>query len=363
MALVTRCPNCSALYRVGAEQLKSRSGMVRCGACRHVFNAIGCLDYLRPNHRQAEVPLPQTGSAKVEPRADRRPAPPAAALPAKPAHRPTASSAAKTAPTRPRPGARTLSPPPTFDRSQSGSDVDSPSADPGLGALTVMGPISESARESLPDSEFDRLFAPPERTPARRRQDDNAAEKPERHDASSTEIEPTFLRTGKRWSSRTERIAVVVGCAVLAPVLIVQLALLFRASLIVHLPQLQPVLAAVCVPLSCTAHWPMRPELLAVVSSELQAVPGTEAMELDTTIRNRADFPVALPAIELTLTDSLNHPVARKVFAPADYLAARTEPVEGASQSLAAGADLSVRLLFELHGISVAGFVAYPFYP
>jgi hypothetical protein len=143
----------------------------------------------------------------------------------------------------------------------------------------------------------------------------------------------------------------------------VQLALLFRSSLIVHFPDLQPGLEALCAPLSCTAQWPMHPELLAVVSSELQALPGTQAMELDAVIRNRASFPMALPAIELTLTDSMDRVVARKVFGPADYLATRSATASIASQSLPAGADLSVRIQFELPGVGVAGFVAYPFYP
>ena len=107
----------------------------------------------------------------------------------------------------------------------------------------------------------------------------------------------------------------------------------------------------------------MRPELLAVVSSDLQAVPGTSALEFDVVIRNRAEFAMALPAVELTLTDSLNHPVARKIFTPADYLVASAATLSGTGESLAAGADLSIRLLFEYRGGSVAGFVAYPFYP
>ena len=56
MALVTRCPNCGEMFRVGPEQLASRAGTVRCGSCRHVFNAIGCLDYV-----DAGLPTGQPG--------------------------------------------------------------------------------------------------------------------------------------------------------------------------------------------------------------------------------------------------------------------------------------------------------------
>src|SRR4029453_7850784 len=46
MALATKCPQCSALFRVVADQLKLRGGLVRCGQCRAVFDAIGSLTYV-----------------------------------------------------------------------------------------------------------------------------------------------------------------------------------------------------------------------------------------------------------------------------------------------------------------------------
>lgn len=43
MALATRCPHCSTSFRVGAEQLAVRDGLVRCGTCSHVFNGVAHL--------------------------------------------------------------------------------------------------------------------------------------------------------------------------------------------------------------------------------------------------------------------------------------------------------------------------------
>jgi len=107
----------------------------------------------------------------------------------------------------------------------------------------------------------------------------------------------------------------------------------------------------------------MRPDLLAVVSSELQSLPGTDVMEFNAVLRSRAAFPLELPAMELTLTDSLNRPVARRIFASADYRGALTDANAAASGSIAAGSDLAVRILFELPGGGASGFEAYPFYP
>ncbi|MEF9997237.1 MAG: zinc-ribbon domain-containing protein, partial [Burkholderiaceae bacterium] len=46
MALATRCPACHSVFRVVADQLKLRGGLVRCGQCNMVFDAINALTYL-----------------------------------------------------------------------------------------------------------------------------------------------------------------------------------------------------------------------------------------------------------------------------------------------------------------------------
>mgnify|MGYP001069865313 CR=1 FL=1 len=75
MALATKCPQCGALFRVVADQLKLRGGLVRCGQCRAVFDAIGSLTYvedsavapLRPAKEEAPAagpsPTPRTEEA------------------------------------------------------------------------------------------------------------------------------------------------------------------------------------------------------------------------------------------------------------------------------------------------------------
>jgi hypothetical protein len=99
-----------------------------------------------------------------------------------------------------------------------------------------------------------------------------------------------------------------------------------------------------------------------VVGTELHALPGTSAFELTAVVRNRGNMTLALPAIELTLSDTLNRTVARKVFVPADYLAGEADPQVPLIAGLEAGADLTVRIAFEARGVNAAGFVVYPFY-
>jgi predicted Zn finger-like uncharacterized protein len=43
MALATKCPHCNTLFRVAADQLKLRGGIVRCGSCNEVFDGNAAL--------------------------------------------------------------------------------------------------------------------------------------------------------------------------------------------------------------------------------------------------------------------------------------------------------------------------------
>jgi predicted Zn finger-like uncharacterized protein len=43
MALATKCPHCNTIFRVAADQLKLRGGIVRCGSCKEVFDGNAAL--------------------------------------------------------------------------------------------------------------------------------------------------------------------------------------------------------------------------------------------------------------------------------------------------------------------------------
>lgn len=62
MALATQCPHCQTTFKVAHDQLKLRSGLVRCGACKQIFNGI---EHLVPPEQPAPPP-------------EKHPAPPAA---------------------------------------------------------------------------------------------------------------------------------------------------------------------------------------------------------------------------------------------------------------------------------------------
>ncbi len=64
--MYTQCPDCATAFRVTADVLKQAAGKVRCGGCRHAFNALLYLSETRPEAR----PRPAVVAAVPELTAD-----------------------------------------------------------------------------------------------------------------------------------------------------------------------------------------------------------------------------------------------------------------------------------------------------
>jgi len=359
MALAARCPHCHALFRVVADQLKLRGGLVRCGQCRKVFDAISGLSYvddvaLAKERAQATV----AGAAHAGPSvalasssAPARAAAPSKQPPQGAAPRERSRHEATPVPSA-RTSARAVHPSPAEVKAAAVRDL--PDA---LAVPTLFGPADPAHELVYPP--FEGPFSD-QRARAAASREDEASQAPEGDDQEPQA--PSFLPADETRDERRLRWALTAACVPLAVLGLLQFVLTLRGPLLELSPSLRPALVHGCSLLGCTAGWPAHSELLTIVASELEVIPGTDVIELDAAIRSRADFVMALPAIEVTLTDTQNRAIARKVFLPADYLASSGEPSSRIDEGLAPGSDLSVRLVFEARGLSAAGFVLYPFY-
>jgi predicted Zn finger-like uncharacterized protein len=363
MALATKCPQCGALFRVVADQLKLRGGLVRCGQCRAVFDAIGSLTYV-------------DDTALAQSRTVAGAAPSAAPVPAQPADESASRQAVGPS--------TTLRIAPVAPATLAGNvplRIDLPKAPPEEPAR-VRRRAKAVARERAGSNDNDvEATSPEHRVPtliaATRSKDGVAAAEPV---AQGSEVDanesappataaeetadgepPSFMRPKRR---RKRGFSVVYGGGTALMVLlgIVQLAVIFRGDLMIHWPQSRLVLIQLCDVFGCSVNWPTQADQLAVIGTELQAIPGTDALELTAVIRNRAGFKQALPAVEVTLTDARNRALARKVFTPADYLASAGEPSSRLQEGFGPGSDFTIRIFFEARGLAPAGFLVYPFY-
>lgn len=137
----------------------------------------------------------------------------------------------------------------------------------------------------------------------------------------------------------------------------------YRTELGVLVPDARPYLSAACEILGCEVRLPRRPELMSIESSELQADGQRDAViVLNAILRNRAPFPQEFPALELTLTDAAEAPVARRVLAPLDYLRERGA-AEMVAQGIAPGAEVVLRVPLDTQRVTATGYRLYLFFP
>ncbi|HSG22153.1 MAG TPA: DUF3426 domain-containing protein, partial [Azonexus sp.] len=146
----------------------------------------------------------------------------------------------------------------------------------------------------------------------------------------------------------------VIVALLLAIVLLGQLLFHFRTELVQRWPSSAALfeLAAVDVPL------PRNSELVAIETSDLQSDNARGLFVLQATLRNRAGYAQAWPALELTLTDTSDTVVSRRVLMAQDYLPPATDPA-----AFPANGETAIKLWIEAKNIGAAGYRLYVFYP
>jgi predicted Zn finger-like uncharacterized protein len=299
----TRCPGCETTFRVTPEQLKARAGKVRCGQCQTVFNALDSL---------IEDVAVSTHSASVLVDS----APPA------PVTVPISSEVDIL-----------LEAPADVAPLVSAEPAPAPAAEP----------LSEAAAEEL--ARASGLIV--------------ARETTEIHGYSkwaegvmSSPILPSPVKNTS-WPFTLVALLLVLALSV-------QLVFHFRSETATAVPALRPALLALSEALGAEIPLPHHVELVSIETSDLQADPSrSNLLVLQAILRNRAAYRQAYPLLELSLTDTQDNAIARRVFQPNEYLS----PQNPSGQDFAANAEIAVRVWIEVKDISAAGYRLYIFYP
>lgn len=323
--MLTRCPHCETTFRVTAEQLKARHGQVRCGACREVFDALESLVEELP---VVFPPLPAASVSAEMPAVSEEPAPltESIAVEELAAEEVAAEAAAAEEAAIEEPTVEVL------------PDVSEEPAEPATPAPSAPAPDSAAEPEPEPEPVAEAEVQESAVVPAE-------APLPPAWEAVSPSPPPP-----RRWPW-------AVGVALLFFLALGQLVFAFRTEIAATSPELRPLLAAGCELLGCTVPRPRRPELLSIETSDL--APVGSGLLLTATLKNRAPFAQDYPALELTLTDTQDQALVRKVLAPADWL-----PADRAGNAgFAAQGEVAVKLLFDAEGVPAVGYRLYLFYP
>ena len=185
-------------------------------------------------------------------------------------------------------------------------------------------------------------------------------EKPRRRKKSALRYEQMPAEAAAAEPKRkTSAIVTVLGALLLIGALVFQVLNYFRDAIVAHYPPARPAMETFCVIAQCQIGFLKKPDLLSIEASSLEADPqASQVVVLRATLRNRAPFPQAFPALELTLTDVKDEPVARRVFMPNEYRVRGPQ-----SGGIEANAELAVQIRMQLLDIKAQGYRLYLFYP
>lgn len=362
--MATRCTACGTVFRVVPDQLRVSEGWVRCGRCSEVFNAAEALldlDTGAPRAGLADTPRAPVkfGASRGAAGAAAGPASPPPAL-ADFGLRPRRDSAAAApSPSRSAEPERAAerSVERSIERAPARDDEPMPTMDEAVSrfaADAADGPgAAETAAEPglpLPD-----IKAEPRETGKTKGE---AGREGKRKGASKTAPTPSFLRQAEqaaRWRQPRVRAALAATVVLGLAGLVAQVGLSYRDLVAARFPALQPVLQAACEPLGCTVGPAHVIESLVVESSGLVRVEKSSVYRLSVALRNRAALAVALPALELSLTDGQGQLVARRVLSAKEL---------GVNQAtLGAGRELQLQATLQAATAPVAGYTIELFYP
>lgn len=333
MSLITRCPACETLFRVVPDQLRISEGWVRCGQCDEIFDASYHL-----------LPESLTESQSDDSLDD-----------------PSVAFAASESPPAESHFVNVDFPPPQDDES-----VDLPEEwsqvaqqqDLAPKALMAVSPPLEDVLPRLPDLSLDVKTEMPEPAVFLGKdvadEVDVAARQAEFADVSFLRNQkPDFLKHSPR-----KRAALLALSFFLFLGLSVQVMVHERDRFVASVPSLQPLLQALCTPLACTLSPLRRLDSIVVESASFTKLIGS-TYRLNFTVKNSASTALAVPAVELTLTDLFDQPVVRRVFLATE--------IGVKSPVIAAGAEWPASLVMDVKVAGaadpVAGYRVLAFYP
>lgn len=147
--------------------------------------------------------------------------------------------------------------------------------------------------------------------------------------------------------------------AVLAVLLVAQLAWWQRETVMIDWPVTQGWFRQACAPLGCKVTPPRAIDGLRLDAADLRQIDGPRVLELKVPLTNRYRVALAYPSLELTLLDDTNHVTVRRVLAPRDYV----RPGMPIDAGLPPGTTQTMVVRLDTNGAPASNFRVQIFYP
>lgn len=382
MMLVTKCPNCHTVFKVVSDQLKISEGWVRCGQCNEIFDTTLNLREWDPEKPEDNIPpsivshegekawVPnaiepsetfqspaQSPHAELESDAVAAPAPVAA--PQKIAESWATQDVQIGTGEKPEPEFEL----PPLSPAQSGSagiNASNEFSHPQIESLSD-GLVAEK-RIALDDSEPDAEGGPFEHDYLAGQS--FTSDMKQRSDPQDGIDFLSRENQESRWDRPVFRKVLGFFVVLLGLILAGQFLIQERDRIATYVPSLKPMLEELCHGFGCRVMPLRQIESMTVESSSFNRFRG-ETYRLSFVIRNSSDLELAKPALELTLTDSQDQAVYRRVLLPAE--------LDPRSSTMARGEEWSESLVISLSdgnnpallgsSKTVAGYRLLAFYP
>ena len=312
------------MFKVVADQLKISQGWVRCGHCSEVFDAAAHLQPFAP-----EIPANTSPDAvaPAEAKVDLTvnevfSVPDASVLSA-------GQDEVNVAASTPSPFVPEVQVPVSGDLA---ADVLAASINPEAADYSAVYSEAHEGRAHL------------------RREDTHFSESEALEENPAEQV--SFVRDARRdafWRRPLMRVTLTSAALVLLAALLMQIAVFQRSTFAVTQPWASPGLQLLCGFLNCEISPPQQIESVIIDSSSFNKL-ANDAYRLKVVIRNTGAIPLAMPSLELTLTDTQDHALVRRVMTPAE-LGAR-------ASTLAAGAEFSGELTLTIQNPATAASAA-----
>lgn len=336
----TLCPHCKTRFKVSVAQLKAHQGMVRCGHCLQAFDARS--DFI-PDTPHPQLELTMSDSVVATPVVPDEPPVVPEVSPVTVAEEAMVEEAASDG---------TVAAEIASDESVVAEvATEEVTTNELVHAATVMSefPVEtqaqasavETLQEEVPDELDFRSYTP--------------------SDNEQGDVQVSSFSDGEQQKSKKPR-AWLWGTLslLLLLLLLAQAAYFLRADIAAHFSDMRPALVDACKWIGCTVELPKKNDMMSIESSSLEAdANNATVITLTALLRNRADYPLAYPNLELTLNDRQDKPVARRVFKPAEYL----PPVENEQTGLQANHEINLKLSLDTGDLSPVGYRLLVFYP
>jgi len=358
MSMTTQCPDCGTRFRVTPQHLQSQQGLVRCGRCATVFDGFKALATLP---EQVSSSSSQVVVLPVQVVMPEEPAVNEALVKlhtpelenALPASVETGLQVPDAAPLQPPAAPPRLADEPQADTAHVAEiPADQPSAmdtDASVSAPQALS-ATQKVLDAPPASEDDAgRENTPELAPAPAPDALNPNE--------SNLVPPRFVLPQEAAPSPAPRKRALLwagGALLMLCVLGVQMVYWYRSELAASLPETRLLLGAACKYLQCSVDLPQRPRQLTIEASDMQAADSANPglVILTATLRNQAAVTLGFPALDVVLTNTREHTVARRIFLPAEYLSERNDWRAG----MAPSAEVTIRLHIDSGDLGAAGF-------